>query len=265
MEIEKNFEYKKIVLPDGSFGLIFHFFWDFFSVASFEKVDTEPTREILMAHGMRRWLVLWSPWKRTKIPLHWRCFGGWFSRNYHHSTRSAFTLLKEDYRKQWSHGHRSDMHKIYPLIEDGTLRIETKGDPEDFLALYFRTEVPYPHKDFFLKRQQFFYAHHPKNFRTYIAYIKNEPMAGAVFLDDYPTSTYLIAFQDIKARQYHLWLAIIDTWFQESLKKKFLYLDFDHMRDHKDPVSYQGYTDFKSGIADYELHFEEVWLRFFWD
>jgi hypothetical protein len=29
-------------------------------------------------------------------------------------------------------------------------------------------------------------------------------MAGAVFLDDYPTSTYLIAFQDIKARQYHL-------------------------------------------------------------
>jgi hypothetical protein len=32
------------------------------------------------------------------------------------------------------------------------------------------------------------------------------------------------------------------------------------MRDTLDPLSYHGYTEFKSGIADYELKFHNVYF-----
>ncbi len=95
----------------------------------------------------------------------------------------------------------------------------------------------------------------------YLAKSGNEVLAGAVYLDFSPTSVYLIAFLEPRGKSYHLGTAIIDRWFRDSLEQGFTYLDFDHMRDIGDPSSYQGYTDFKSEFAEYEIAHENVWWK----
>jgi hypothetical protein len=80
-------------------------------------------------------------------------------------------------------------------------------------------------------------------------------LAWAIFLDD--------AFQDERAKSHHLGLALLDRWFTESQKLGYRYLDLDHMRDSLDPLSYTGYTKFKSEIADYELSFRALWMKIF--
>lgn len=104
---------------------------------------------------------------------------------------------------------------------------------------------------------------HPEKLRIVLALINDTPLAGAVFLDEAPTSVYLVAFQDQAAKPHHLGLALIDWWFADSLKEGYQYLDFDHMWSPGDPESYKGYTQFKSELADYEVEFDEVWYRWF--
>lgn len=55
--------------------------------------------------------------------------------------------------------------------------------------------------------------------RCFLVSMNGEIVAGAVFLDDFLTSTYLIAFQDKKAKPYHLGLAILDYWHEDSYAK----------------------------------------------
>lgn len=40
-------------------------------------------------------------------------------------------------------------------------------------------------------------------------------------------------------------------------------MDFDHMKDILDPISYAGYTRFKSEIADYDVRFWRFWMKIF--
>lgn len=146
-------------------------------------------------------------------------------------------------------------------MKDGTIYIETRARPEDFLSIYSCTKISHSFQDFYMKRQKSLYLHAPENIRTYIAYVHGVPLAGATFLDDHPTSTYLIGFQDPKAKDYHLGLALMDAWFEDSKNQDFRYLDLDHMRDTGESRSFRGYTHFKSRLADYEVLFREVWFR----
>lgn len=196
------------------------------------------------------------------MPSGWKKLGKWSSQDFHHASRSAFSVLDDTpYERKWCDDARQKRRKIHKMIAEGRIRIDTNANPEIFLEAYSRARVSQSSslKKFLLRRQRFFFEHTPEAFRTYLAYVDDQPMAGAVFLDDIPTSTYLIAFQDARAKEYHLGLAIIDAWFQESTERGFRFLDFDHMRDVGNPKSYQGYTDFKSRLAEYELYFSEVW------
>ena len=105
---------------------------------------------------------------------------------------------------------------------------------------------------------------HPESFRLFLAYANGRPLAGAVFLDDSPTSTYLMAFQRSEGKPYHLGLALVDRWFEDSLAQGFRFLDFDHLRDVFNSRSYAGYTKFKSELAGYELKFRDVWVKAVW-
>ncbi len=245
------------------YGYICHFFWGFFSFAIFEKSDIEPTRELLARYGMKRWLVFWSGWRKTKPdgPYWWK-FGYLFSRQYHHSTRSAFSVLDAwEYWRKWSSSARGHRSKIQKEITSGTIRIDTEARLNDFLRIYKKTRVSHWWKSYLIFRQQYLSKSYPEKIRIYLAYLEWECLAGAIFLDDFPTSTYLIAFQDPRGKSHHLGLALIDQWFSESQELGFQFLDLDHMRDTLDPLSYAGYTEFKSGIADYEVRFRDFYMR----
>lgn len=233
-----------------------------FSLARFEKVDIEPTPELLASYGMKRGFISWSPWTIETRPSGWSGMWRIFAFSHYHSTRSAFTLLEsESYEKKWEPTAQRKRKHIRKMMEEGIVRIETRANPEEFLRVYARTKISHSHQDFYMKRQKSFYVHAPESIRTYIAYVDGQPLAGATFLDDHPTSTYLIGFQDAKAKDYHLGLALMDAWFGDSENQGFRFLDLDHMRDIGEPRSFAGYTHFKSRIADYEVLFREVWFR----
>lgn len=252
-----------IIEVKEGYAFIRHFFGWLFSLAIFEKSDIEPSRELLARYGMKRGLVLWAGWKKSKPDgSHWWKLGYLFSHKFHYSTRSAFSVLDGwEYWKKWSSSARGHRNKIQKEISSGMIQIDTAASLEDFLAIYRKTKVRHGWKSYLIFRQQYLSRTHPEKIRIYLAYLEWECLAGAIFLDDFPTSTYLIAFQDPRGKSHHLGLALIDRWFSESQKLCFQFLDLDHMRDTLDPLSYAGYTEFKSGIADYELKFREVWMK----
>lgn len=155
------------------------------------------------------------------------------------------------------------MRKIRKEIDAGIITIDTTTPLEDFIIAYRKTPVHHKWKRYNIYRQKYLSEHFPENIRIYTASIDGEILAGAIFLDDMPTSTYLIAFQHDRAKSHHLGLALIDRWFRESVLLGYRYLDFDHMQDTLDPSSYSGYTRFKSELADYELRFPNLWMRLF--
>lgn len=182
---------------------------------------------------------------------------------YHHSTRSAFSILEPGYWKKWSAGPRGHRKTIRKSVELGEIQIDTGASIDTFLAIYQKTKLPHGWKNFLIHRHSRLFAEQSGNLRTYLASAHGKILAGAVFLDDGATSTYLMAFQHPDAKPLHLGLAIVDRWFEESLEADFKYLDFDHMYDAHDPDSYLGYTQFKSGIADHDVRFDSLWIRFF--
>lgn len=267
-------EWKHVVKVEenGGYGYIHHYFWWFFSIAFFEKCDIQPTKELLIQYGMKRGIVFWSGWKMSSPTLAWESkdifqkwwirLGYYFSHLYHHSTRSAFSLLNtREYWKKWSSKARWHRNKIFRELEEWKIIINTDASLEDFLEVYKKTKIHHKWKAYNIWRQKFLSKNYSANIRIYTASVDWVILAGAIFLDDHPTSTYLIAFQDDAGKSYHLGLALIDRWFFESQKVGYKYLDLDHMRDSLDPLSYEGYTKFKSEIADYELRWREVWVK----
>lgn len=255
-----------IVKEKEGYAFIKHFLGWFFSIATFEKVDIIPTPELLEKYGMKRWLVYWAGWSqvRPSVPRFLRVPYP-ILRSYLHSTRSAFSILDTpEYWKKWSSNARGHRNKLLRMIDEWKIEIKTNATLEEFLEVYESVKTPHPYKKYFIKRQRFLDKYSNANIRYYIAFVDGVALAGAVFLDDLPTSTYLIAFQDVRGKSYHLGLAIIDRWFAESQELGYKYLDLDHMKDVFDPMSYSGYTKFKSEIADYELKWREVWVKWMW-
>ena len=262
---EKESPWATPISEDGNCWYVRHFFWWLFSIAWFEKSDIRPTREFLLKYGMKRGLVFWSGFHNEKPSgRYWIPFWYLFSKSFHHSTRSAFSVLEsEEYWKKWQPNARNHRNKIQKYILDGKIYIDTNASWEDFRKIYKQTKIPHGYKWYLIWRQEFFQKNAPEDFRIFLAYIDGVPQAGAIFLDDHPTSTYLIAFQNPDAKKYHLGLAIIDRWFLDSQKWGYKYMDFDHMKDILDPISYAGYTRFKSEIADYDVKFWRFWMKIF--
>ncbi len=260
------------VEENGEYAYIHHYFWWFISIWFFEKCDIRPTKELLLQYGMKRGIVFWSGWKMISPTLAWESkdifqkwwirLGYFFSHLYHHSTRSAFSMLDTpEYYKKWSSKARWHRNKIQKECETWKISIDTNTNLEDFLAVYKKTKIHHKWKAYNIWRQKYLSKNHSANIRIYTASVDGVILAWAIFLDDHPTSTYLIAFQDDAGKPYHLGLTIIDRWFLESQKLGYQYLDFDHMRSIFDPFSYEGYTKFKSEIADYELSFWDLWVK----
>ena len=253
------------VEEDWEYAYIYHYLFGLFSIAYFEKCDIDPTPVLLRKYGMKRGIVFWSGWKSEKPSGRWWWNLGYISSHfYHHSTRSAFSILDTpEYWKKWSSSARGHRNRIIREIESGNIRVDTDTSFEEFLEVYRKTKVHHKWKRYNIWRQTYLSENHNANIRIYTASLDWDILSGAVFLDDASTSTYLIAFQDDRAKPYHLWLAIIDRWFAESWKIGYKYLDLDHMRDSLDPLGYAGYTRFKSEIADYDIFTRNLWMKIF--
>jgi lipid II:glycine glycyltransferase (peptidoglycan interpeptide bridge formation enzyme) len=143
-----------------------------------------------------------------------------------------------EYYKKWSSNARGHRNKILKEIDAGIITINTEASLEDFLEVYKKTRVRHKWKRYNIWRQKYLSRYNSANIRIYTASLDGVVLAGAVFLDYKPTSTYLIAFQDDRAKKHHLGLALLDRWYLESQKLGYQYLDLDHMRDTLDPLSY---------------------------
>ncbi len=239
------------------------FFW-FLSIAKILKTQNPPTIDELKSNWMRHWIVFWSPWgKRNKSLDWWKKFNFFWKNWLHHANRSCFSILDNlEYAKKWSWNARNHLKHIQKNIKIWKITI-WEVSCEKWISIYKNTILPHNYK----KQHSFAIKNISKinkeNIRLVLAYVDNIPLAWAAFLDEKPTSVYFVAFQDQSAKQNHLWLALIDWWFADSIKKGFKYLDFDHMRSEWDPISYKWYTQFKSELADFDVYFNEVWYRVF--
>ncbi len=246
------------------FWWISRFFFGLFSVAKFLKTPYPPTKELLESYGMEHGLVFWSPWWETPEDMRsWHRLPTYLSRRYHHANRSSFSVLDTpEYSKKWLSNARNHLKQIRKNIESWKIEI-WEVDIETWISIYRKTTLPHKYKRYHTSVLLQISKLHGEKLRIVLAFLDGAPLAGAVFLDEKPTSVYFVAFQDQSAKPYHLGLAIIDWWFADSIGKWYKYLDFDHMWAPWDPESYKGYTQFKSELADYEVKFDEVWFKIF--
>jgi hypothetical protein len=150
-----------------------------FAGCVFEKCDFEPNSQTLVKYGFRHGLILWSPWKKSTPEGHgWWRLPSIVSHLYHHSTRSAFSVLDgPEYWKKWSPGPRGHRNTIRKMVTSGKIRIDTNASLEDFLAAYEKTILPHRWKRYFIARQKFLSSQNDGNIRIYLAFVENKALA----------------------------------------------------------------------------------------
>lgn len=252
---------KSNVEKTGFFWWISRFLFWYITIAKFLKTPIVPTVEQIHEAWGRYGIIYWSPWGKVIWSLDgWKKLPPNKSLHWHHAGRSAFSILDTpEYSKKWSSNARNHLKQIK---KNTGIKIQTVSI-EEWLKVYRKTELPHRLKGYHSSALKRFAKIHEDKLRVVLASIDDVPLAGAVFLDEAPTSVYFVAFQNQAAKPHHLGLALIDWWFADSLAKWYKYLDFDHMWSPGDPDSYKGYTQFKSEIADYEIEFDEVYWRIF--
>lgn len=231
-----------------------------------EKIDTEPTREMLTELGIKHGIIFWWPMRVMERPKWWIRLPNIFHRLewFFHSSRSSFSIIdRADYWNKWIAPARAHRRKVLELIDSGTLRIEQITDLSTYLDIYRETRVPDPHKAYLTQWLTRKATIGIDDIRIYIAYVDGRPLAWAIFIDESITSEYFTSFYHVDSHPYHLGIALMDRWFLDSYELWIQYCDLDHMQDSGQSGSYAGYTQFKSSIADYDVYFHDMWIKFF--
>ncbi len=247
----------------NEFFTAFRSFPGFWSITA-EKHDEEITRDQLKAVWISHGIIFWTPLRRIEKPKGWIRMPRWFTKWDIHSSRSAFSILdREDYYNKWSSSARAHRRHVLENISLGKIRIDTTATIEDFLVFYNSTKIHDPHKSFVARMTAKLFQSTQSDYRVYIVYVDDRPLAGAVFIDEWTTSEYWASFYHEDSRPYHLGIAIMDQWFLDSYKNWIQYCDLDHMRDRGQSLWYAWYTKFKESIADYDVYFHDMWIRIF--
>ncbi len=229
-----------------------------------EKHDEEITRETLRKYNISHGIMYWAPLRRGTKPKGWYRLPIWITRRILHSSRSAFSHLdRADYWNKWTPKARAHRRHVLDTLASGEIRIEETRDIEKFLTYYRQTKITDPNKFFVLRMTRKLFPEDASDYRIFIAYQGDRPLAGAVFIDEWVTSEYWASFYHRDGYPYHLGIAIMDRWFLDSYKKWIKYCDLDHMRDSWQSLGYRGYTKFKESIADYDVYFHDMWVKIF--
>ncbi|MFO0764260.1 MAG: hypothetical protein U0518_05440 [Candidatus Gracilibacteria bacterium] len=258
-----------IQLSNYETGWIKKFFHGKFALARFEKVDTEPTIEAIQATGVKHGIIFWTPWRTTETPMGWKKLPKPIAKNLIESTRMGWSeILSEDFYKDWKGSARWTHKKALQLIDDKVINIQ-EVDATTWGESYKKSPKKFTNRPIYEQVQQYISKNYRKSLRHYLAYVQGEPLAGILLLDQntgnnkITTTTYLAAFLEEKGKPYCLGTALIDRAMTDSYKKGIKYFNFDHFRDEGQIASFQGFTDFKEKIAQYDTNFHDMWIRWF--
>lgn len=254
--LRENCGIKTLPLESGTrFGWIKNVIGRHMQIAKFERIDTEPTRELLEPHGFNRGMVIWIPFRLTDIPKGWRklAIGT-------HFTRTGFAhLTGHEYYKKWNERARRARKKFLSQTE---VRIELV-EPADFIAAFKSVKVRHMFKSDYIRYYQALTGIDVKSVRSYVCYRGETPVAGLA-VHDYAgnASVHLVAFTGKDAKASQCGTGIIDRWFHDSVDMGLEYINFDHLRDSSMTSDQQGYTDFKLNFMDKECYFRDSYFKF---
>ena len=209
-------------------------------------------------------MIFWTPLRETNMLEGWRQLSQRWTRNNIHSSRSAFTVLDNiKYFEKWKPSARAHRRKFLEYRSEGVLHIESGYDLETFLLYYTQYKTHNPYHAMVGKITKKLLANTTHSYRIYLGILQDTVVAGAIFLDMGTTSEYWASFYAPESYPYHFGVGMMDRWMEESYQMGIRYADLDHMQDIGQDNRYQGYTQFKSAFADYDVFFHDAWFRFF--
>ncbi|MBP7806555.1 GNAT family N-acetyltransferase [Candidatus Gracilibacteria bacterium] len=232
-------------------------FGKYMQLVKFERVDTEPTKELLKAHGFTRGFVIWIPFRRTDIPKGWRKLAVGT-----HFTRTGFVKIENhEYYKKWNERARRARKKFLSFIDSG-IHIELV-DQEEFVRAFQSIKVRHMFKSDYIRYYRAMSSIGENAIRSYVCYRGDTPISGLAVHDYSPTeSVHLVAFMSREANSIQAGTGLIDRWFSDSVDRGIEYINFDHLRDSSMEKSQQGYTDFKLNFIEHECYFTDSYFRF---
>lgn len=230
-----------------------------------EKIDTEPDIHALRRSWYNHGIVFWSPLRRREKPKWWFKLPRYFAPKLLHASRSAFSILDTpEHWTKWSSEARNHRKKFLKNVENGNVHIESSEDIELFYQSYKSATISDPNKRIHIQwLERMIATEGMRNKRIYLWYIWDTLVAGALFIDMGTTSEYFMSFYPPESRAYQFGIGIIDRWMTDSYALRIRYCDLDHMWERGYPSSQKWYTEFKSGIVEYDVYFHDVWVRFF--
>lgn len=247
-----------IPLNDGTrFGWMKRIFGKYMQLVKFERVDTEPTKELLKSHGFVRGFAIWIPFRRTDIPKGWRKLAVGT-----HFTRTGFVRIENgEYYKKWNERARRARKKFLSFASP-EIHIELV-DREAFSQAFQGVKVKHLFKSDYIKYYRAMAGIDPSAIRSYVCYQGDIPLAGLA-VHDYAgnASVHLVAFTGKKSKPFQAGTGLIDRWFSDSVDRGIEYINFDHLRDSSMEKNQQGYTDFKLNFIENECYFKDSYFRF---
>ena len=167
-----------IALENGTrFGWIKRIFGKYAQLAKFERIDIEPTKELLTSHGFVRGVVIWIPFRRTEIPAGWRklAIGT-------HFTRTGFTQIHDhEYHKKW-HERSRRARKKFLSFPESEIRIELV-DKDTFVKAFQSVKVRHMFKSDYIRYYKAMMEFGEDSIRSYVCYHKDTPVAGLAVHD----------------------------------------------------------------------------------
>lgn len=239
--------------------------WGMWNTIDAEKIDIEPDIRLLKKSGYKHGIVFWSPLRRIQRPKWWIRLPKYCATKLLHASRSAFSVVDtSEYWTKWSSEARNHRKKFLKNIVDGIIHIESSDNLEFFYELYKAAKIADPNKRVHTQwLERMIRTEGIGNKRIYLWYVWEDIVAWALFIDMGTTSEYYMSFYSIESRPYQFGIGFMDRWMADSYSAWIKYCDLDHMWEPGYPKSQKWYTEFKSGIADYDVYFHDVWVKVF--
>lgn len=268
-EYSRDFYWWKVLRPRDD---VFEFYridswfgWLWYTVEA-EKIDREPRISDIRNSGAKHGVIFWTPKKNTQKPAWWIALPRWLWRKFPYSSRSAFIELdgSGEYWRKWTSKARNHRKNFLKQQTEKLIHVEQSDDLMLFRDMYKSAHISDPHKRIHLQwLNRVIQTQWMKNKRIYFWYIWDKIVTWALFIDMGTTSEYFMSFYPPESRSYQFGIGLLDRWMQDSLEMGIRYCDLDHMWNIGCPNSQKWYTEFKSWIAEYDVYFEDVWIKFF--
>lgn len=228
-----------------------------FQVAKFERIDQEPTTEILKKNWFKHGLIIWIPYSLTQIPKWWKKL----YLNSHFTTTWFSEINDEFYYKKWKERAQRARKKF---LNNKDLKIELL-DNYTFQKIYLETKTSQPFKKAFINYHKSISKLDKKNeIKNMVCYLWEKPIAGLSVIDyNWNSSAHLVSFLSNEWKKLQAWTWLIDFWFNNSFKNWIKYINFDHLRDKYMSFDQQWYTDFKENFMDYKVVFKESYFKIY--